>query len=135
MRKYPNFKKFVLVIAINEINEHTDIYIPINTKDLKDESWKKLQCGNLRKITHLNFEFKVKSAKTKETTIEAPIDDEIVFTEKIPSEAFEIADINEIKGFELMKIFRRFQEWEKSKGEKRDFVKFLIDGMKNGFIR
>jgi plasmid replication initiation protein len=60
MQNFANFKKYVLVTAINEINKHTDIYIPVNTKDLKDESWVRLQCGSKRKITHLNFTFLLK---------------------------------------------------------------------------
>jgi plasmid replication initiation protein len=63
MMKYSNFKAFVLVIAIKEINKHSDIYIPVDTQNLKDESWKRLQCGKVRKITHLNFDFRMKSDK------------------------------------------------------------------------
>ena len=48
---YSKFKEKVLEIAIREINLHTDIFLDIYTK----EDWKKLQCGKLRGITHLNF--------------------------------------------------------------------------------
>jgi plasmid replication initiation protein len=61
--RYDNFKRKVLLIAIKEINKHTDIYIPVDTENLKDDTWKKLQCGQIRKITHLNFEFRKKDDK------------------------------------------------------------------------
>ena len=63
LKPYFNFKARVLLIAIKEINKHSDIYIPVDTDNLKDESWVKLQCGKTRKITHLNFEFRLKSDK------------------------------------------------------------------------
>jgi len=65
MKTYPNFKKKVLLIAIKEINKYTDIYIPVDTENLKDSSWIKLQCGVSRKITHLNFEFTMKDQTQK----------------------------------------------------------------------
>jgi plasmid replication initiation protein len=63
MKAYRNFKQKVLLVAIKEINKHTDIYIPVDTTNLKDVSWTRLQCGKIRKITHLNFEFRKKSDK------------------------------------------------------------------------
>ena len=63
MMSFSRFKEKVLLIAIKEINKHSDIYIPVDTDNLKDESWVKLQCGKTRKITHLNFEFRLKSDK------------------------------------------------------------------------
>lgn len=60
MRNYANFKKYVLVIVIKEINKHSDIYIPVNTKDLNDNSWVALQYGKKRGVTHLNFVFREK---------------------------------------------------------------------------
>jgi plasmid replication initiation protein len=63
MQTYPNFKKFVLLIAIKEINKHSDIYIPVDTTNLQDESWTRLQCGVKRGVTHLNFMFRKKSDK------------------------------------------------------------------------
>ena len=76
MKAYPNFKKKVLLIAIKEINKHSDIYIPVDTENLKDESWIKLQCGKTRKIIHLNFQFQKKqkekgsAAEPQQTTKE-----------------------------------------------------------------
>ena len=61
--KYNKFKEKVLLVAIKEINKHTDIYIPVDTTNLKDESWVKLQCGVKRGVTHLNFMFRKKSDK------------------------------------------------------------------------
>lgn len=58
--KYSKFKEKVLLIAIKEINKHTDIYIPVDTENLRDESWLKLQCGIKRGVTHINFEFRKK---------------------------------------------------------------------------
>ncbi len=68
MKRYSDFKRFVLLTAIKEINKHSDIYIPVDITNLKDKSWIKLQCGKARKITHLNFEFRKKDDKesTKE---------------------------------------------------------------------
>jgi hypothetical protein len=63
MRTYANFKKKVLIVAIREINKHTDIYIPVDIENQKDPSWLKLQCGKSRGITHLNFEFRKKDDK------------------------------------------------------------------------
>ena len=68
MRNYANFKKYVLLVTIREINKHTDIYIPIDTENLKDESWIKLQCGIKRGVTHLNFEFQNKSTASAPAT-------------------------------------------------------------------
>jgi plasmid replication initiation protein len=59
-RNYDKFKQKVLIVSIKEINKYSDIYIPVNIKDLKDESWVRLQCGSKRKITHLNFTFLLK---------------------------------------------------------------------------
>ena len=63
MKSFSRFKEKVLLIAIKEINKHSDIYIPVDITNLKDESWIKLQCGKARKITHLNFEFRKKDDK------------------------------------------------------------------------
>jgi plasmid replication initiation protein len=64
MKSYSRFKEKVLLISIKEINKHTDIYIPIDTTNLTDGSWIKLQCGVKRGVTHLNFEFRKKSDKS-----------------------------------------------------------------------
>ena len=64
MQTYSNFKKFVLLIAIKEINKHTNIYIPVDTTSLQNESWTRLQCVVKRGVTHLNFEFRKKSDKS-----------------------------------------------------------------------
>jgi len=61
--KYSKFKEKVLLIAIKEINKHSDIYIPVDTENLTDNSWIKLQCGIKRGVTRLNFEFRKKSDK------------------------------------------------------------------------
>jgi len=68
MYKYMNFKAKILLIAIKEINKYTDIYIPVDTENLKDASWIKLQCGKTRKITHINFEFQNKSTASAPAT-------------------------------------------------------------------
>jgi plasmid replication initiation protein len=75
LRSYSRFKEKALLVAIKEINKHTDIYIPVDTENLTDSSWTRLQCGKTRKIIFLNFEFRKKSDKsfTKTQKIEEPI--------------------------------------------------------------
>jgi len=74
MQTYANFKEKVLLIAIKEINKHTDIFIPVDTTNLRDASWIKLQCGVSRKITHLNFEFQMKNKTQKSSNeIQQPL--------------------------------------------------------------
>lgn len=63
MKSYSRFKEKVLLIAIKEINKHTDIIIPVNTDNLTDDTWTRLQCGIKRGVTHLNFNFRKKEDK------------------------------------------------------------------------
>lgn len=134
MRTYANFKKYVLIVAIREINKHSDIQIPIDISNLKDDSWKSLQCGKIRGVTHLNFGFRMKNDKGLLVACDEVQAEEETFTIKIPQEAFSISEQYELEPFELMDIFRGFQKWEQKKGAKRDFVKYLKDGIKAGII-
>jgi plasmid replication initiation protein len=55
LKDYSNFKKKVLVIAVEQINLHSDLYLDLPLDDLKSEEWVRLQCMKTRGITHLNF--------------------------------------------------------------------------------
>jgi plasmid replication initiation protein len=132
LKKYPDFKRRVLVTAINEINKHTDIYIPVNTKDSNDESWVRLQCGSKRKITHLNIPFLIKEDIKKQQeqmvsnevdigkTIEKSVDIEGMlyrFPEEIRSKMFGYYHMRLIEFVEWVRAenFRpRHNDWQTS---------------------
>jgi plasmid replication initiation protein len=109
-KSYFNFKARVLVIAIKEINKYTDIYIPVDTDNLKDESWIKLQCGKTRKITHLNFEFRLKSDKGLfEVKNQKTIRDEIL--EYIDIDIMTATLPNSIKQAQIQYLQERLSEY------------------------
>ena len=64
---YSNFKKWVLIPAIKDINKYTDIYLDLPLDDLQAPQWVKLQCGRKRGITHLNFKIEANSNNIAET--------------------------------------------------------------------
>jgi len=126
---YFNFKARVLLIAIKEINKHTDIYIPVNTDNLKDVSWIRLQCGKTRKITHLNFEFRLKSdkglfsePKNKEPYSRFVIDK--IYIDKIENEL----NYQDVEIFKEQEIFLDF--CKKNKKAYKDMSKSLYIHLK-----